>query len=203
MRRRAAVSILALCLAGWMAHGCSGTSEGPNRDAGSGPSGDAGAGGASDGAWREGSAGLCRFSPPSAVPSGWVQWTGYDPCCAFYVPATAAALPPPIAWMDCDASSQPSGARCRQMVANLSYPAADPQPFGVGNAACVAADGTVMLAAERHIDVGGQTGSYQLVAEADGPVHQALIWTLPTKCTALVQSIQDGKVVYGVYENGG
>ncbi len=143
------------------------------------------------------------ISPPSAVPSGWTQWSGYDPCCGFFVPATSAALPPPIAWTSCDSSVQPPGLRCRQMVANWGPPGSDPQPFGVGTASSVAADGTVMLAAERHVDVGGQTASFELVAEADGPVRQAMIWTLPTKCWAQIRSIQDGKVIYGVYENGG
>ena len=134
----------------------------------------------------------------------WVDaMVGYDRCCGFFVSATSAALPPPIAWTSCDSSVQPPGLRCRQMVANWGPPGSDPQPFGVGTASSVAADGTVMLAAERHVDVGGQTASFELVAEANSPVRQAMIWTLPTKCWAQIRSIQDGKVIYGVYENGG
>jgi hypothetical protein len=202
MKRAAYATFVALGLGVVAARGCSSGSEG-TRLAGApsavpqetGPDSPSEASALAD-------ASLCLMSPtPAAVPAGWVRWSAYDPCCGFYVPASAAVLPPPIQWVQCDGAAA-AGLSCRQMSANWIGSTNARFPFGLSVVSWVRPDGAVILGAERDIDLGGgEIGAFVMIAEADGPVHQALLWTLPKRCSALVESIQDEKTVYVVYEN--
>ncbi len=88
------------------------------------------------------------------------------------------------------------------MMVNWTPPATSRWPFGLGVVSSIRADGTVLLALERDIDLGsGATGGIAMVAEADGPVHQAIMWTLPPRCSTIVHSIEDDRVAYAVFEN--
>ena len=64
---------------------------------------------------------------PSVLPPGWVEYTDWSCDCRFYLPGSAAAMPPPIAWEPCPAGA--GSFDCRMMVTDWdwsqgSYPVA-------------------------------------------------------------------------------
>jgi hypothetical protein len=132
------------------------------------------------------------------VPEGWIPFNDYDPSCGFYVPTSAAVLPPPIQWQPCDPSYvQPPGIACQQMVATWTPPTPG-YPLGTALApGWFMSNGVYMMAIARA--VGNYT--YLLVAEADGPVHSALLATYAAPCNATPVDLRDGRVVYQVYDS--
>jgi hypothetical protein len=137
----------------------------------------------------------CSSGPTLATPpAGWVPYPGFDSTCHFYVPASAAQLPPPIQWEPCN-GVVPTGIACRQM----KY---DWQPYpGVGHidggsSAWLRPDGTVVIELSRWV---GCTTVYRMVADADGPVHSAIaeVGLSPSDCTlGSERSLNEGNVIY-------
>lgn len=133
---------------------------------------------------------------PTPPLDGWVPYTDYNPDCGFWVPGSASAMPPPIRWEPCDSTATPSGSSCRQMVTDWAYPPGGGSPGGALQG-WVRGDGTAFLLVWRTID----TNSFVLVAEADGPVHTAIVGTRNDQCLVSPASIQDGKYGLQIYDN--
>ncbi len=130
------------------------------------------------------------------VPAGWMEFTDYAPECGFYVPSSTATLPAPIEWAPCDSAVQPVGIGCRQIKVTWQGP---PNNNPVGfmlNQAWISPSGVYTMAIARGFP--GMT--YYLVADADGPVHSALLATKETQCRPFPEDLRDGRVVYKVYE---
>lgn len=141
----------------------------------------------------------CTIPPkPVGVPDDWELYTDYDPCCLLYVPKTPASLPPPLKWRSCDNAwladggidgsvSGADAAGCRQ----IDQPTAGSPMFGAS-----VQDDKVTLATGEFLN-----GFYvNVVAEADGPVHQALLETdRGSGCTPTPRDMRDGKYVYAMY----
>lgn len=100
-------------------------------------------------------------SRPNFVPAGWELYEPF-PCCGIYVPSAPNFLPPPIQWKPCEADAG-DGVDCREMSNAVGAP-----EWGVS-----IHDGGVSLEAFEPIGDGGAI----VVAEADGPVHQAIMST--------------------------
>jgi hypothetical protein len=136
----------------------------------------------------------------TAVPAGWVPFTGYpNPACQFYVPPSRDLLPPPIEWEPCDPEMQPAGIACEQM--KITWPARtsdNPVAWLLASQASVQPNGTYTMAVARELP--GMT--YYVVADADGPVHSAVLSTNESQCRLYPDDLQDGRVVYHVYEAG-
>jgi hypothetical protein len=134
---------------------------------------------------------------PPGVPAGWVPFTDYGNLdCHFFVPTSRDALPGPIEWQPCNAGFQPTGSQCQQMRITWQVP---PDGWGVGHMLgeeWLQADGTYTTAFARLMP--GMT--YYVVADADGPVHSALLALDETRCKPSPQGVRDGRVVYSVYE---
>lgn len=143
----------------------------------------------------------CVIPPkPPQVPDGWDLYTDYDPCCLLYTPKAPQYLPPPLQWTACNAAwagdGGIDGGDCRQ----IDQPVAGSPEFGAS-----VQDGVVSLATGEFVN-----GLYaDVIAEADGPVHQALLETdrKTSRCTPFPQDMRDGKYVYAMYPpsdfNGG
>lgn len=143
----------------------------------------------------------CVIPPkPSQVPDGWELYTDYDPCCLLYAPSAPQNLPPPLQWKSCNPAwsgdAGIDGGGCKI----IDQPAAGSPEFGAS-----VRGGVVSLATGEFID-----GLYaDVIADADGPVHQALLETdrKASQCTPFPQDMRDGKYVYAMYPpndfNGG
>ncbi len=130
---------------------------------------------------------------PSFVPSGWVEYPDYDPCCGFYVPADASQLPPPVAWTSCETPSGMTG--CRWIDRN--WGGLD----STDTAASLDAQGHVVLLTSRPY----ADHSVEIVAGADGPVYSALMSAVPQNCQvtqAILQSITAPRWLVEVSERG-
>jgi hypothetical protein len=130
------------------------------------------------------------------APDGWARWNDYDPSCSFYVPLTKDALPSPIAWEPCGAGLVPTGVSCQQM-------AIDWGPNGTLSASVssyVQPSGGVLFQISRSFGPAGAEKYYRLVAEADGPVHQAIL-DLGNQCGMGTGSVYADKVVYWVADS--
>jgi len=135
--------------------------------------------------------------PPAGLPEGWTIERSYSKHCGIYVPQTKDKLPPPIRWEVCPASATPSGADCR-MMAIEGEPADKGFPAGA-EAAWVRADGSVVLGAYRSVK---PSWAYSLFAEADGPVHTALLQTDLGLCSVGSASGYQDHYGLDVYEHG-
>ena len=140
-------------------------------------------------------------SPPDAGPvfgpEGWIRDDSFDPACGFYVAPSKDKLPPPIMWGGCDPSLSDAGLSCRQMALNWPPPS-DGQSLSApldGSAATNNSDGGVTLQVTRFT----KTFGYRLVADADGPVHQAVLET-SKHCTLTRSSLKDHQVAYTAAE---
>lgn len=133
----------------------------------------------------------CSPRPLDAAyaPAGWKVWADYDRCCGFLVPKTPADLPAPNAWRACDTTA-PISSGCQQLVVNWQ-----PYPGGVAVSPWIEGwvhdNGTVTFQMSRTTD----HGIFRLIADADGPVHQA-IFEATGKCTLGTSSLHDGRYVY-------
>ena len=137
---------------------------------------------------------------PAGVPSGWVPWNDYDRCCGFYVPSAPALLPSPIEWQPCEDFAQPSGISCREIAVNWAVPALQQSwPVQLGDWGWTRSDGVTLLSVARAVD----GGWVDMIAEADGPVHMAVMSANVGVCRLDPAGVglQDGRYVYQVYEN--
>lgn len=143
------------------------------------------------------SGGWADVPPPPGVPDGWIPFTDYpDPDCHFYVPGSRSLLPPPVEWRPCDRPPQPASIACEQM--KITWPASINGALGwpIASQAWLQPDGTYTMAIVRGLP--GTT--YYLVADADGPVHSALLTVDETRCLPYPNDLRDGRVVYKVFE---
>lgn len=104
---------------------------------------------------------------------GWQGLSGFDPACGIYVAPSPSAknFPPPIAWEACDPRVQPadgSALDCRQVVGKTGF---------VNGAFVNRTTQSVLLTLLQSKGA----GSLYMLAEADGPVHQAIV-TQPPQC---------------------
>ena len=140
-------------------------------------------------------------SRPSAVPDGWVLHTDYDPGCGFYVPSEKKYLPPAIAWEPCSTRAGPSGLPgpagivCRRM--KLDWDAGAPEASHIAGwiPTFIGAAGQVTMMFRRFM----KDHWYELVADADGPVHSALLETGP--CLTTKSTSDQGKVLYRILDH--
>jgi len=179
---------------------CSGSAVTPSTDA------------ATDGAWMRDAvvrprdalgtafdAGPDAARIPPGVPDGWVPFDDYDPSCGFYVPTSIAVLPPPIQWQQCDPKYvQPPGIGCRRMVVDWT-----PSIPGYSGGATEPTRAWFMSSGTYVLGVARDEGLfvYLMVAEADGPVHSALVEMHGAPCVATPRDVRDGRVLYQVFDN--
>lgn len=118
MRRLAARALVAgsaATLVGLLGHGCQGDSGGlPSEldDAGHSSVQDA----PSFTSSRDGYVPPEPRPPSGTLEEGWEWWTDYVPGCAIQIPASPAAMPPPLAWEPCAANEFNQGLDCRWLV---------------------------------------------------------------------------------------
>lgn len=136
---------------------------------------------------------------------GWLPVDGFDSACQlFYAPSSAAKnFPPPVAWETCDprvtAHASNAGAPvCRQMATTWDSGVAPDSGFSTtGYVSSAFVDPTTQVVTATVLRAWGQY-SLNLVAEMDGPVHQA-ITSLPPVCDlGAFASISQKNVVYHV-----
>ncbi len=178
---------------------------------------DSGASDAHGGGGRDAS----RDAGSSLNADGWMALQGFDPACNVFVAPSPSAhgFPPPIAWKPCDHAvlamadaGADSGIGCEQMADNFDggvLPAPYTSPFGATSSGYVDRDSQrVLLPIARVINAG--SAETVLVAEADGPVHQAFTLGAGSKCAlGVFSSINHDHVIYrlddysadGVHEN--
>jgi hypothetical protein len=196
-RRRTAAraAIRAIVLFG-LARGCTcaGASETPPGDAGRGGAGgtlDAGSttttwyqstsitsptttpagGGGAGGSAASGGAGGAAPSEPCPGWAGWVRWKDFAGDCSLCVPASKDALPQPIEWVPCNPKSG-FDKGCRQMKVDWTI---DQTGFAYTAAVDIRPDGSAMLDIVRLSGIGPKPYRMNVIAEADGPVHSALL----------------------------
>ena len=136
----------------------------------------------------------CVIPPkPAAVPEGWDLYTDYDPCCLLYAPTAPQYLPPPLQWTSCSAAWKADGGVCRM----LDQPSA-----GSPTLSASVHNGVVSLLTTELV---GSVYAH-VVADADGPVHQAMMQASGS-CGPSPQDMRDGKYVFQIYNvdtfNGG
>lgn len=134
--------------------------------------------------------------PPPGLPEGWEIERRYSKHCGIYVPKAKDKLPPPIRWETCPASA-PAGADCRLMA--IEGEPADKGFPGGAETAWVRANGTVLLGAYRSVK---PSWAYSLFAEADGPVHTALLQTDLGLCSVGSASGYQDHYGLNLYEHG-
>ncbi|CAN5364164.1 hypothetical protein BH09MYX1_BH09MYX1_10060 [soil metagenome] len=132
---------------------------------------------------------------PCSVAGYWLD-DAYDPTCGFCYAKSKADLPPPITWMACDSFATPNGMVCRQMVEDWGPGLFGSERISAAVRAWVQPNGVVTLMLGRLEN----PFIHRLVADADGPVHQAVVET-QTTCTLGNYDIGDGKVAYRVYDS--
>lgn len=193
MKRRIASGLVVFAVAARVVFGCS-SDQGDSR-----PSVDAGVDVAADVALDQGvpfEAADPDPVPPPGLPDGWEIERTYSKHCGIYKPKTAANLPPPVRWEACPSIATPAGVDCRLMAVE-GDPADKAFPAGA-EAAAVNADGSVVLVAYRNVQ---PEWTYRLIAEADGPVHEAYLLTDPRLCNLATPSVGGERYAMRVYEH--
>lgn len=135
---------------------------------------------------------LCDPPRRPEIPDGWERWDGYDPCCEFYLPAKPEAMPEPLSWVPCQ-GDVPAGLVCKQIGPSATRPGAGTLVSGQVNAAGAA----TFLLGYGASDV----LQYEVVADADGAVRQAILAPNWKRCGLEFVSSSDGKYALGVHEN--
>lgn len=204
-------SLLAACVTG-----CGGGAWGCGSDRGASAAADASADAVSppdasayplpDSSYRKPDAGIPSGPPPAGVPEGWLPFDDYRSDCGFWYAPTADKMPPRIQWEACqNPVGAPAGIECRQMTV-------DWKPYGNGEA--IAPGPTVWPDPAGRVIVSfmrlGPAYSLQLIAEADGPVHQAITdtaWGAGGGCTFGVapfcDAVNAGKYVTSIVDHSG
>ncbi len=137
----------------------------------------------------------CDFLPPpnAGIPPGWVLDTSYCQRCGLYMPAKREDLPAPIQWETCPSSLQiPQGIACRHMV--LDWKPKSGSHLSPLLIAWPRPNGAVALHLSRFV----QDGAFRLIAEADGPILQAIYEG--NTCVLGKGSLQAGHATFFVYE---
>lgn len=148
-------------------------------------------------------AGDVGTSEPSGdvVPEGWIPYEDYHPGCGFYIPPSAEYLPAPIQWDSCATMDRgrglpgPDSMVCQRM--RFDWDARNGE-HTTGVTPAFVHDGKVTMFLRRLT----ATGVYDLVADVDGPVHQALlqvgacrVWGVDTNAGKVLYRIRDDKSV--------
>jgi hypothetical protein len=160
------------------------------------------------GGWRVSSGrAVDRASPPASTSTaaastrsacrvpGYLLDDAYDATCGFCYATSTAALPPPIAWRPCG-EGVPSGVQCRQMIEDWDSGPRAPEHISPVAPAWVHGSTVTFALSRLHGD-----RIERIVADADGPVRQAIVETAPERCTLGTSDIRDGRVVYRVYDS--
>ncbi len=145
---------------------------------------------------REGSRSDSDVPPPDADSgptydeNGWLR-VDFDPDydCRFYSAPSPEKMPPPIVWEPCIAPL-PAGLDCQHMKAEWQAP--DTGAFGFTRSGYVDPAGHVLLGIHRTF----ASRYYDLVAEADGPVHHAMAAPAEGNCYIGEASVREGHVTY-------
>lgn len=132
--------------------------------------------------------------PAGYSTEGWVH-LDFDPQfdCGFYAAPDKTRMPQPIEWQPCESVVAATGMVCRDMKFNWAPPtgALAGSMMAPASDAWVDSDGKAWLAFSR-VSGGAR---YDLVAEADGPVHTAI--RQPAQdCYLTTASLREGKVVF-------
>jgi hypothetical protein len=167
-------------------------SAGCSSDSGSPTQVDSGVDQAADSDAKRESDAADRFRP-AGLPDGWVPMRAFDDACGFYSPSSKDLFPAPIAWEPCPASVNPAGLSCRLMGPNPSG-----KGSGSADAISITEDGRALISTYRTAIPNFQ-GGYWIIAEADGPVHNALVGSSLSACTLAFASIFRRSYVVRVY----
>ncbi len=129
---------------------------------------------------------------------GWDLYPDYGPKCDFYVPKSAAYLPPPIKWEPCRSNSETANKSCRQMVLDWDPPKSSPKEWiSPGVAAVSSETDRVTLMTARAVD----GDRIRFIADVDGPVHNAIRQKFNPRC-GLAEMRSDGDYyAYRVYDS--
>lgn len=135
-------------------------------------------GGDGAGTGGTGMGGVGGLGAPMPCPGpGWEDWDDFAPKCAFCVPKTKADLPPPMEWEPCDPlAGMPTGCRQMKVTWPMPPPPYDDSPLAYIITAEVTQAGSVMFELGRLSRQTGKPYSMLMVAEADGPVHWAMLY---------------------------
>ena len=172
-------------------------SSGCSGEVAAGPSGDAGPEATIADARLDRSAPEEEASYPTPF-EGWDLYPDYDPRCEFYVPRSAAYLPPPIKWEPCRSNPETATKACRQMVFDWDPPKSSPRQWTTpGVDAIRSSNGRINLMTARAVD----GDRIRFVADVDGPVHMAIRQKFSPRC-ALAETWSDGDYyAYAVYDS--
>ena len=128
---------------------------------------------AGGGAGGVGGSGGVIIPQPCPGWDGWETWDDFAASGTFCVPASAAALPEPIEWEPCDPIvGMPSGCRRMKITWEAQFSA-----IGGANSGWVDAAGDVFFMFKRNATAAPAPWRDLVVAEADGPVHFAILDT--------------------------
>jgi hypothetical protein len=116
--------------------------------------------------------------------------------CKLYVPNSAAILPPLLEWTACDSSAPDSGIDCRRLD-KKDYSALPP----FVDAAWASNDGRVLISGYRGAEP-PLPGKYWFVAEADGPIRNAVYEADPFTCSLEFGSLFGGYFAVRVFTGG-
>jgi hypothetical protein len=112
---------------------------------------------------------------PDVIPAGFVEYTDWSCNCRFYVPPSNEEMPPPISWIDCPPDPGGLALDCKMIdpiwIGQYTYDGGFPE-------ASFTSDGKIMLAMSR---TAAQLWYARIVAEADGPVRNAMMMDLQGK----------------------
>lgn len=135
--------------------------------------------------------------PQPCSVDGYLLDDAYDPACGFCYAQSKDKLPPPIAWATCDPTATPQGMVCRQMVEDWVPGQFGSEYISAQVPAWAQPNGTVTFMLGRL----EWPNIYRIVADADGPVHQAILETKTDTCTLGLDDVRDGRVAYRVFDS--
>jgi hypothetical protein len=145
----------------------------------------------------------CQAWPnPPGIPAGWEEYTDWSCDCRLYVPASAAALPAPIAWEPCGGT--PGAIDCRQMV--VDWPYLGSGAIALNNFFDWKPGAPPVLAFRRIAQKAPYPYVMDVVAEVDGPAINGVIQqlvpggdTADPGCWTRLDSMAEGKWVVAVH----
>jgi len=137
---------------------------------------------------------------PSSVPEGWVRYDDYDPACGLYIPSDKKYLPEPVRWEPCtnpvgDAGTpDPQSMVCRRMVTDWPVGSSTGQHTTTWLPTAKTDDGRLLVLLRRL--VGDQL--YDMVADVDGPVRNALLRA--GQCLAIKPVLSKTHILYRIVD---
>jgi hypothetical protein len=132
---------------------------------------------------------------PSFNADGWLR-IDY-PNCNFYAAPSAEKMPAPLVWEPCSSILAPLNLACQQIKFNWVPPSSGNVGVGV-RGAWVGSDGKARLS----VGFGSGPRVVRMIADADGPVHQAISYE-PGACAITNWRVAGANALYTAVRSGG